>query len=102
MGFFADLKTLDNLVFAVFAGNGVREDKAGGNSVATVRGDSHGSPFAVGTEDPVSNVVDGRATSGSSTGELSGLDDGSTSLLDGGDEVVVEPVGVNEGRSGLT
>jgi len=102
LGFSVDGETLDDLIFAVFAGNGVREDEAGGNSVASIRGNSHGSPFTVGTEDPVSNVVDSRATSGGSTGELSGLDDGSTSLLDGGDEVLFNPGVINEGSGGLT
>jgi len=101
LGFSVDGETLDDLIFAVFAGNGVREDEAGGNSVASIRGDSHGSPFTVGTEDPVSNVVDSRATSGGSTGELSGLDDGSTSLLDGRDEVLFNPVVINEGSGVL-
>lgn len=102
MGFSIDLKSLNNLVFAIFAGNWVREDKAWGNTVASIRWDSHGGPFSVGSEDPISDVVDSRTTSGGSTGELSGLDDSSTSLLDGWDEFGINPSLVNKGSGSLS
>lgn len=48
--------------------------------------------MSVGSVDPVSDVVNGGITSRGSAGQFSGLDDGSSSLLDDGDEVVVDPV----------
>lgn len=51
---------------------------------------------------PVSHVEDSSVSSGSSGGELSELNDLSTSLLDSGSELVLKPVSINEGRSGLS
>jgi len=102
LGFLAHGKTLDNLVFSVFAGDGVTEDKTLFDTVATIGGNTHGGPLSVGSGAPVSDVINGGITSRGSAGELSGLQDSSTSLLDDGDEVLINPVVVNELHGGLS
>jgi len=101
LGFRRDVEALDDLVFAVFDGDGVREDQSWGNAVAAVRVDTHGGPGTIGSLFPISDVVNSGITSRGSTGELSGLQDSSTSLLDGGDEVLIDPLLVNEIHGGL-
>ena len=56
----------------------------------------------IGSENPVAHVVDGGVASRGSGRELTELDDLSTTLLDAGSELVLEPGGVNERGSILT
>ena len=62
--------------------------------------EGNGLPF-LRSVDPVAHVVDGGVSSGSSRGELSELNDLSTTLLDAGSELILGPGGINEGRSVL-
>ena len=51
----------------------------------------------VASEDPVAHVIDGSVSGGGGTGELSELDDLSSSLLDSWGELVGGPAGVDKG-----
>lgn len=96
LAFRGDLQALNDLVFATLADDRVGEDESGLNTVATVGGNGHGGPFTIGSVYPVSNVVHSGTSGGSGTGELSGLDDGSTSLLNNRDEFLVDPFLVDQ------
>jgi len=84
-------------------GSGAREgehDSFGDVVQLAVRLKGNGLPL-IGSLNPVAHVVDGGVTSGGSGGELSQLNDLSTSLLDTGSEFVLDPGGVNERLSGF-
>lgn len=63
LGFRGDLKALNDAVLAVLDSDGEGVDEALGDTIASIRGDTHGGPFTVGSSNPVSNVVNGSVTS---------------------------------------
>lgn len=101
LALWGDLQSLDDLVFATLANDRVREDEARLDAIASVRRNSHGGPFSLGSVNPVSNVVHSSVGSGGSAGELSGLDDGSSSLLNDRNEFLADPVLWNQIQSVL-
>lgn len=98
-----NVKSGDDLPLAALAGNREGEVQSSGNAVGVSVGhDSHGGPLSVGSEGPVSNVLNGGVGSGGSRGELSGLDDLSSSLLNNRDETLVNPLVVNQVEGSLS
>jgi len=88
-------------VLAVLGRAGEREHDAFGHVVKfAVRLEANGLPL-VGSLDPVSHVVDGGVSSGSSGREFTELNDLSTSLLHARGELVGDPGGLNQALSGL-
>src|SRR5690606_32301116 len=56
--------------------------------------DAHGDPFALGTQHPVTDVIDGGVGSGGRGRQAARFDDGRATLADGGQEDVAVPFGV--------
>lgn len=89
---FADFKAVDNSPGAILASDWERIDETFWDTIlVSIRSDSHGDPSAFGSDDPVVEVVTDGLSGGHGAGELSGGKNGGTSLLDGGDEVALEP-----------
>ena len=98
LAFSINLQSLHNLVFASLADHRVGEDETLRYSIAAIRGHGHADPSA-GSSDPISDVADCGVGGAGGAGKLAGLDDGGTSLLDDGDEFVVDPFAVDQTES---
>jgi hypothetical protein len=99
-----DVESSNGSVGSVSGGAREGEHEAFGDGVTVefaVTLEGNGLPL-IGSGNPVSHVVDGGVTSGSSGGELSELNDLGTSLLDSGSEFVSDPLSINEVHGGLS
>lgn len=95
-----DLESLDNGDISFFIDSaGETVDDILVDSVASIGGDTHTDPLSIASERPVSDMSDSGIGSRSSTAQFSGFDDGSSSLLDSGDEILVVPGKVNQIRN---
>jgi len=94
--FVRDVESHDGAVGTVSGSAREREHETFRDVVElTVRFEGNGLPL-IRSVNPVSHVVDGSVTGGSSGGELSELNDLSTSLLDSRSEFVRDPLGIDE------
>ncbi len=98
---FIDWQTLDDLPLAA-----VRADREGTHDpwlhpIAAVRADCHAGPVARrGRRDEGAHRIDGRIGGGGRGGKAACLDDGRTPLLDGADEVALEPGAIRDDFGG--
>lgn len=83
-------------VLAILADSGEGEHEASGDTVELAIGLEGNRLPVIGALNPVAHVVDGSVTSGSSGGELSELDNLSTSLLHTRSELISSPCSINE------
>src|SRR5690606_16963447 len=86
-----DLEVFDDRVLAVLGGDRHAVDDAFGDAVGAVRGHAHRDPFALATQDPVADVVDGGVGGRSGGRQAARVDDGGAALADGRDEDVAVP-----------
>jgi len=99
-GSVVDLQAFYDLVLSVAGGHGESVPDTLLDTVLSLRGNTHRGPLSVGSVDPVADVVDGSSGGRSSRRRTSGRNNGSTSLLYGGDENVSDPLVVIDGRLG--
>jgi len=86
-----NLDSVDDGPLALLGDNGEGENQVLGDVVLTSGVNGHGSP-AIGTQSPVSDVLQSSISSRGSTRQLSGLNDFSTSLSNLGVEESVDPL----------
>src|SRR5262249_35739503 len=88
----AHLDPLDDLVAAVAAGDGIAVDHALGDAVGAIRGNAHAHPVVLARAiDPVANVVHRRVGGAGGARYAAGFDDGGAALLNGRNEVALDP-----------
>src|SRR5690606_2689811 len=95
-----DRQILHDGVLTVGAGHREGIDQTFGNAVAAIARDGHADDLAAGAQHPVTHVFDGGVGGGSGARQTTGLDDGGAALLHGRDEVIHDPILVDQ-RGGV-